>query len=124
MPYNRGSKPNEFDNNMRGALFDKDPKSDTDPDYGGQCEIDGVEYWVAMWWKKSKKVGDYMSLSFTPKDERSSQRNDQRGPPRGRGPSSDERGRGGPPSRLNPGRRGPNSDQRDDNGFEDDPIPF
>lgn len=123
MGYGRGGgKSQEFDNNMRGALFDKEPQTDKDPDYGGQCEIDGVEYWVAAWWKKSKKVGDYLSLSFTPKDERSSQRNDQRGPPRGRGPSSEPRGRGGPPSR---GREPRPEHGRDGGGEEfDDDIPF
>src|ERR1700676_1292500 len=95
MGYGRGGgrKQQEYDNNMHGALFDGDPQKDTDPDMRGQCEVDGVEYWVAAWWKKSKRVGDFLSFALTPKDEQSNQRNDRRGPPP-RGPSSEPRGRG------------------------------
>ena len=99
MAFNRGGgrQQQEYDNNMHGALFDGDPKKDNDPDMRGQCEVDGVEYWVAAWWKKSKKVGDFLSFTLTPKDERSNQRNDtRRGPPsRGR----EEPRRSGPPAR-------------------------
>lgn len=108
-----GSK--DYDNNLRGALFENDRKEkDGDPDMRGQCEIDGVEYWVAAWWKNSNKTGDYLSLAFTLKDERGSQRNDQRRAPYGQGnrPGNSR----GPGARVNPGRRGPNSDQRDDRG--------
>ena len=123
MGYGGGRKQQEYDNNMHGALFDGDPQKDTDPDMRGQCEVDGVEYWVAAWWKKSKKVGDFLSFALTPKDEQSNQRNDRRGP--SRGPSSAPRGRGGPPARRDdPQER--RSDRGRDGDDEDDGerIPF
>ena len=122
MAFNRGGGrgKQEYYNNMHGALFDGDPQKDTDPDMRGQCEVDGVEYWVAAWWKKSKKVGDFLSFALTPKDEQSNQRNDRRGPP-SRGPSSEPRGRGGPPA-----RRDDPQERRSDRGRDemDDDIPF
>lgn len=59
-----------YDNNMTGVLFkNKDMKSDKSPLYSGSCEIDGTDYWIASWVKKSKKGDSFMSLSFTAKDE-------------------------------------------------------
>lgn len=58
-----------YDNNMRGVLFTNDRKTaDAQPDKKGQCEIDGVEYWVSGWFKESDK-GTFMSLAFAKKDE-------------------------------------------------------
>lgn len=58
----------EFDNNLRGVLFKNDRKEkDSHPDYKGQCEIDGAEYWLSAWIKTGAK-GKFMSLSFTAKD--------------------------------------------------------
>lgn len=61
----------EYDNNLRGALFRNDKKRDgkKDPDYKGQCEVDGMEFWMAAWIQKSKGGDTYMSIRFTPKDE-------------------------------------------------------
>lgn len=59
----------DYDNNMRGVLFKNDRKeSDNHPDYKGQAEVDGVEYWIAAWIKEGKK-GKFMSISFTEKEE-------------------------------------------------------
>lgn len=59
----------DYDNNMRGVLFKNDRKeSDNHPDYKGQAEIDGEEFWIAAWIKEGKK-GKFMSISFTPKEE-------------------------------------------------------
>ncbi len=59
----------DYDNNMRGVLFKNDRKeSENHPDYKGQAEVDGVEYWIAAWIKEGKK-GKFMSISFTEKDE-------------------------------------------------------
>lgn len=116
-----GGKP-AYDNNLRGALFENDrQEKDGDPHMRGQVEIDGVEYWVAGWWNKSKAKVEYLSLKFTAKDERGSQREDTRRQPYGQGnrPGNSR----GPGARVNPGRRGPNSDQRDDDDIDDD-IPF
>lgn len=60
----------DYDNNQRGALF-KNKKKETDnhPDYTGSAEVDNREFFVSAWVKKSKKGMNYMSLTFTPKDE-------------------------------------------------------
>lgn len=60
----------EYDNELSGALFKNQRKSkDSQPDYRGQATIDGADYWLAAWIKKSKKGDTYMSLAFTAKDE-------------------------------------------------------
>ncbi len=59
-----------YDNDLRGALFRNDRKEkDSHPDYKGQCEIEGVEYWVSAWIKQSKAGAKFMSLSFEQKDK-------------------------------------------------------
>ncbi len=123
MGYGGRGKPQKFDNEMRGALFDGDPQKDSDPDFRGQVQVDGVEYWIAAWWKKSKKVGDFISFALTPKDERGSQQQDRRGPPHGRGPSSEPRGRGGPPARRDDPQERRSDRGRNDDEMDDD-IPF
>lgn len=57
---------NKFDNNMRGAIFNNDKKSaDTHPDMTGKVEIDGKEYLVSAWWKKSQKVkGEFLTFNL------------------------------------------------------------
>lgn len=40
-----------------------------DPEYSGQCEVDGKEYWISAWIKEGKK-GKFWSLSFKPKETR------------------------------------------------------
>ena len=58
----------QYDNNMRGALFPNgDKEKQTQPDYKGNCEIEGVHYWIAAW-EKETTVGDILSLAFTKRD--------------------------------------------------------
>lgn len=61
----------EYDNTNSGALFRNDKKeTDRQPDYRGQVNADGTDYWVSAWIKEGKKDGrKYMSLALTPKDE-------------------------------------------------------
>ena len=60
----------EFDNNLRGVLFKNDKKeTDKSPDYRGNCEIGGQEYWVSAWVKQGKS-GKFLSLSFTEKNDK------------------------------------------------------
>jgi hypothetical protein len=64
----------EYDNTNKGALFQNDRKeSDRHPDYRGQINVDGVEYWLSAWIKtisKGPRRGEEMvSLSVTPKEE-------------------------------------------------------
>ena len=59
----------EYSNERRGALFKNDKRETEDhPNYKGQCEIQGVEYWMDAWIKKSKAGVSYMSVSFKPKE--------------------------------------------------------
>jgi hypothetical protein len=53
-----------------GAMFVNDRKEkDSHPDRRGDAMIDGKMYWVSGWIKEGKK-GKWMSLSFTPKEDK------------------------------------------------------
>jgi hypothetical protein len=54
----------KFDNNLRGVLFKRIKEKETSSDYGGQCEIGGVEYWIDAWVNKSKDQRFFLSLRF------------------------------------------------------------
>jgi len=62
----------DYDNTNRGALFknkDKDASHPTWADYQGNINVDGVEFWLSAWVKKSQKSGQtFMSLSVTKKE--------------------------------------------------------
>ena len=59
----------EYDNTNRGVLFKNDRKeSEKHPDYKGNINVGGVEYWLSAWIKESAK-GKFMSLSIQPKEE-------------------------------------------------------
>lgn len=54
-----------------GVLFKNDRKEkDTHPDRTGNALVDGVEYWVSGWVKKTKNGDQFLSLAFKPKDEK------------------------------------------------------
>ena len=60
-----------YDNTNTGALFRNDKEgNEKRPDYRGQLDVEGVEYWVSAWIKTSKKGDKYMSLSIQPKEDR------------------------------------------------------
>lgn len=63
-------KDDDFDNELRGALFQNPNKiaGDKRPDYKGSAEVDGIKYWLAGWKKKSKQGAVYVSLSFELQD--------------------------------------------------------
>ena len=59
----------EYNNENRGVLFKNDRKdSEKHPDYKGNINVGGVEYWLSAWIKESTK-GKFMSLSIQPKEE-------------------------------------------------------
>jgi len=59
----------KFDNNMQGVLFKKFKEKENGPDYGGDCEIAGVKYWISAWLNVSKdRQTKFMSLRFKAKD--------------------------------------------------------
>ena len=60
-----------YDNTNTGALFkNKDKETDKHPDYNGQINVGGEEYWLAAWLKKSKAGQPYMSLAVKPKERK------------------------------------------------------
>jgi len=59
----------DYDNNLRGVLFVNHKKENPkQPDMTGNCEIDGVEYWLSAWNKTSAKGSTFMSLALSLKD--------------------------------------------------------
>lgn len=62
----------QYDNTNSGALFKSDDKQTANhPDYKGQINANGVEYWVSAWIKpmKSNPEKRFMSVSLTPKQQ-------------------------------------------------------
>ena len=53
-----------------GSIFVNDRKEkDTHPDRTGSALIDGVEYWVSGWLKKTKDGKPFLSLAFKSKQQ-------------------------------------------------------
>ena len=65
-----------YDNTNRGSIW-KNEKKETDnhPDFTGNLDVDGVEYWVSAWKKKADANPNAPSLSFSikPKEEKPEQ---------------------------------------------------
>ena len=60
----------EFDNTNRGSLFKNDKKTEEKhPDMSGSINIDGIEYWISGWKKKSKADVGFISLSVRPNEQ-------------------------------------------------------
>jgi hypothetical protein len=60
----------EYSNENRGVLFKNDRKeSERHPDYKGQVNVGGQEFWLSAWIKEGRN-GKYMSLSVQPKEPR------------------------------------------------------
>jgi hypothetical protein len=58
-----------YDNTNRGALFVNDRREkSTHPQYTGSLDVEGTEYWLSAWLKKSQNGKDFLSLSITPKN--------------------------------------------------------
>ena len=60
------------DNTNRGTLGrNKRKEQDTHPDFNGQINIEGVDYWLSAWVKENKTDGSkFFSLSVKPKEAR------------------------------------------------------
>jgi len=64
----------DYDNNLTGIISRNETKIDEKhPDIKGQCEIDGVQYWVDGWARTRKSDGGkFYSLKFKPKESKPS----------------------------------------------------
>lgn len=61
----------EYNNDFTGVLFKNDKKTtENQPNYTGNATIGGNDFWLSCWLKTSKKGTPFMSLSFTPKEDR------------------------------------------------------
>jgi uncharacterized protein (DUF736 family) len=59
----------DFDSTNRGALFRNDDKTEEKhPDYRGNLNVGGTDFWLSAWLKVSKKGTKYMSLAIKPKN--------------------------------------------------------
>ena len=64
----------QYDNTNSGLLTKNVKEKDSQPDYRGSINVDGVEYWLSGWIKVgregTKLEGQkYFSLSVTPKQQ-------------------------------------------------------
>jgi uncharacterized protein (DUF736 family) len=66
----------QYDNTDRGVLFKNDDKQgDSHPDYKGNINVNGTEFWLSAWIKTSDKTGKkFMSLSVKAKEQAQAQR--------------------------------------------------
>jgi hypothetical protein len=76
-----------YDNTNTGALFKNDKQGNENwPDYRGQINVNGEDFWISAWLKTSKKDGTkYMSLAVQPKEQKAASqpsRQPDRQPPR------------------------------------------
>ena len=58
----------DYDNTNSGALFKNDGKQGNQPDYRGPLNVDGKDFEVSAWIKKSQAGKSFMSLSIQEKD--------------------------------------------------------
>ncbi|MCK4625045.1 MAG: hypothetical protein KAV00_07030 [Phycisphaerae bacterium] len=73
----------EYSNELHGVLFKNDRKQQpTQPDYKGQAEVEGVEYWLSAWLKTPKAGGTrFLSISFQQKEQPEASGDDPFDPP-------------------------------------------
>ena len=60
----------QYDNTNGGALFPNDKKQkESHPDYRGNINVEGTEYWIKGWKKTAKTGMRFLSLSLTKKED-------------------------------------------------------
>lgn len=62
----------QYDNTNRGSIWKNDKKTtENHPDFKGNLNVNGVEFWVSAWKRKEGANPNAPALSFsiTPKDE-------------------------------------------------------
>lgn len=59
-----------FDRTNTGTLGkNKRKEKDTHPDYSGQINIEGVDYWLSAWVKTGNNNEKFFSMAVKPKDQ-------------------------------------------------------
>lgn len=59
-----------MENNNRGALFKNHRKEQKrQPDYKGEINVEGRDYWISAWLNESKNGQTYMGLEIDLKDQ-------------------------------------------------------
>lgn len=59
----------EYDNTNSGVLFrEQEKKSEKHPDFKGNINVEGKDYWLSGWVNESKDGRKYFKLSVQPKD--------------------------------------------------------
>lgn len=69
----------KFDETNRGSIWpNRKKEKDTHPDFTGQINVDGKDYWVSAWKKKPDARDNAPSLTFSvkPKDGQPPKSND------------------------------------------------
>jgi len=57
--------------NNSGILFkNKDKQKDTDPDSKGDCDVEGIKYWVSGWTHLDKNGQKYLTFKLYKKTSR------------------------------------------------------
>ena len=72
----------DYDNTNRGVLFKNDKTGGNPkwPDYRGNINVGGAEFWLDAWIKDGKK-GKFMSLSVKPKEQKEAPKGRDEPPP-------------------------------------------
>ena len=65
----------QYDNTNRGSLWKNDDKEkETQPDFKGSLNVNGVEFWVSGWKRKEGANPKAPALSFTVKEKEQTNR--------------------------------------------------
>jgi hypothetical protein len=65
----------QYDDTNRGAMFDNNKAGNPNrPDYKGTINVEGTEYRISAWHKKSRGGVPFISLSVQPKTENGQER--------------------------------------------------
>lgn len=64
MGYNNQS----YDNTNSGVMFRANKKNDKSPDLSGKVNVNGTDFYIGGWYKKSKEGKDFISIKVTPQD--------------------------------------------------------
>ncbi len=76
----------EYNNENRGSIWKNEKKTtDTQPDFTGSLNVNGVEFWVSAWKRKEGAAATAPALSFSikPKEVQPQQSISQRATPKG-----------------------------------------